>query len=126
MVGASTVKWPVALLAPSLALTAAFTFAATGTVETEKVAEVDPGCTITASGMVITALVVDSKTVAPRPVAFLDKDTVPVALAPPATAVGENVTLVTVCAPAIAAATAPSKQMVVRADMNPRENLSRE
>jgi hypothetical protein len=75
------------------AVTLAAIFFGTGTVVTVKVVEVEPEGTVTVAGVIRAALFDASETFTPPELALADKVTVPVALAPPTTEVGENVSL---------------------------------
>lgn len=96
--GGSTVSEAVLLVVPSFALTVAVVVAATGVVDTLNVAEVEPDGTVTEDATVADLLEEVSEITAPLAPAFFDKVTVPVAPAPPATAVGDRLTLVIVWA----------------------------
>ena len=95
-VGASTINVPDALLVPSLALIVAVALVPTGLVDTGKFAVVAPAETVTEVVTVAAEFEEESVTVEPPLPAFFERVTVPVALAPPTTAVGDKLTFVTV------------------------------
>ena len=77
---------------PSVAVIVLAVFAATVVVVTVNVAVVEPAATVTLAGTVADALLDASDTTRPPAGAAVDKVTVPVLDAPPATDVGFNVT----------------------------------
>jgi len=93
---AFTVSVPVAMLAPSVAVTVTGVLVATPTVVAVNVAVFVPPVTVTFMGTVAAGLLLPRVTVRPAAGALALSVTVPVELVPPVTVAGLNATLVTV------------------------------
>jgi hypothetical protein len=89
LAGGTTVRFTVLVVLPDTPVIVTVVLAATGTVETVKLAEVAPDGTVTLSGTVATAvLLLESDTTCPPDPAAPVSVTVPVALVPPSTLIG--------------------------------------
>jgi hypothetical protein len=93
--GASTVSLPDALLAPNEALIVSLALAATGSVVTVNVAELEPLGTVIDDGTAADEADEARVTLAPPWPALAESVTVPVELPPPVTEAGDTATFVT-------------------------------